>query len=214
MREKTLLEKAIEEKKAESEVVTEKVKSEPVVEKQVKEVETKKVFSSATFPAIELEKLRRKYQSEEDEELDKIEVSKFSQVVEKPNYDTMQTLTEVERKKIFKVEGGEEANKPKQNKFKIFIISLLIALFGVWGIINLATIDNVSSQISNLTTQYELNLANYLKNLYTLDATNSENMNNLFETIPEEETLPNVIKDKSNGFDRFCNFISGLFGAN
>ena len=91
--------------------------------------------------------------------------------------------------------------------------SILFAIFSVWGAVNVASINNVTSQIAEVTSQYELNLFNYLKNLYTLDASNSENMKNLFEIIPEEENTPNTIEKESNWFDKICNFLGGLLGG-
>ncbi len=79
--------------------------------------------------------------------------------------------------------------------------------------VNVATIDNISGQIAQVSSQYELNLANYLKNLWTLDATNADNMENLFETIPDSELPPTKVDEQSNWFDRFCNFLGGLFGG-
>ena len=125
----------------------------------------------------------------------------------------MDTLTEAERKKIFVFKNVESTKKSNPSKFKIILISILFAFFTIWGTVNVATIDNVSSQITQVSSQYQINLVNYLKNLYMLDMTNSENMKNLFETIPDESVPPTQIDAKSNWFDRFCNFIGGLFGG-
>lgn len=204
MREKTLLEKALETPQVLQEQEKVVISDEPAtIVKQEK-------YSPEKLPAVELAKLREKYKSE-DEEVVK-EESKIVSVIEKPSYDEIEELSQEERKKIFKINIGQETSQ-KPKRFKLMIVSLLIAIFGIWGIINVATIDSVSSQIVEVSTQYELNLANYLKNLYMLDATNSENMENLFETIPEEGGKVTQIEGKSNWFDRFCNFLSGLFGG-
>lgn len=173
-----------------------------------KKRETRKsIFSSASFPSIEETKV-------EEQTINKIE-SKVAQVIEKPNYDYMEILSEKQRTKIYSIkkEKNLPQSKPKKSKFKLAIVSILFAIFGAWGIVNIAMIDNVASQVAEVSSQYELNLFNYLKNLYTLDATNSENMKNLFETIPEEENAPNSLEEKSNWFDRICNFLEGLFGG-
>ena len=79
---------------------------------------------------------------------------------------------------------------------------------------NVATIDNVSSQISQVSSEYyNMNLPNYLLKLTQLDATSTENMENLFETIPEDIVSPTQVDEQSNWFDRFCNFLGGLFGG-
>lgn len=225
MSEKTLL-KEIEkdqEKELEKKLQTLKEEGEKLREEQPKARETRKeIFSASAFPAEEVEKLKQKYaQTEveqpeptEEEEINKIE-SKVSSVIEKPNYDYMQTLSEKQRKKVFvfKKEKSSAQAKPRASKFKMIMISILFAIFGTWGIVNIATIDNVASQITEVSSQYHLNLFNYIKNLYMLDATNSENMKNLFETIPEEGKAPTKIEVESNWFDRICNFLEGLIGG-
>ena len=138
-----------------------------------------------------------------------------SLVIEKPNYDFIESLTDAQREKIF-IKSDDELQsdaKPKPNKFKKALICILFAIFGVWGITNIAMIDNINGQISQLASEYNMNLISYLNNINNLDATNSKNMENLFETIPSEQTPPTTIGEKSNWFDRFCNFISGLFGG-
>ena len=134
--------------------------------------------------------------------------SQSSQVIETPNYDFIETLSNEEREKVFVFFFFLEEPLPKTKKIKLkyIIISILFALFGVWGIVNIATLDNV-------TTQYSVNLATYLNNLHNLDATNAENMGNLFDTIPQEPLPPSAIEEKSNWFDRFCNFLAGIFGG-
>ncbi len=207
MGEKTLLEQLKKEKEVEKaqeeKKPQEKEKKEPPKEK--KQEKTINIFSAASFPHKEM-------REEEEKEINKIE-SKVSSVIETPNYDLTETLTEEEHKKVFVIEKEENKSKKKTNKFKCILISILFAIFGVWGIINVAQIDNVASQVAGVTTQYNINLFNYLKNLMMLDATNSENMRNLFETIPENEVPPTNIGEQSNWFDRFCNFIGGLFGG-
>ena len=141
--------------------------------------------------------------------------SESSQIIEKPNYDFVETLTDTQREKIFKIEKKEEEKtKDKPKRLKIAIISILFAIFGVWGLVNVSQIDNIGSQITQVAKEYyELNLPKYLKKLTALDATNSNNMENLFQTIPDEDIPPSEILEKSNWFDRFCNFIAGLFGG-
>ena len=208
MKDKTLLEEIKKENTAEIEKKFAEIKEESQKEANKENV---RAFSSSSFPAIELERLRQKYKKEEDEEVNKIE-SKVGSVIETPNYDNLETLSESERKKIFVV--TKDAPKKKVNRVKVFIISILFAIFSVWGIINISLIDNVSNQISELsTTYYDVNLPSYLRNLTMLDATNSENMENLFETIPDESNPPTKIEESSNWFDRFCDFLRGLIGG-
>ncbi len=220
MAEKTLLDILKEEKKKEAikEEESEREESqkelspkeEPKEEPKERSKEKPKektinIFSAASFK-------HKTMQEEEEKEITKME-SKVSSVIETPNYDLTETLSEEEHKKIFVIEKDAQKTKKGPNKFKCILLSILFAIFGVWGIINVAQIDNVAGQIAEVTSQYNINLFNYLKNLYTLDATNSENMKNLFETIPEDEAPATNINEKSNWFDRFCNFIGGIFGG-
>ncbi len=142
-------------------------------------------------------------------------VSKSSTIIERPNYDFIEELSPEQRGRIFKIEEQEnkEETKPKTSRIKNILIAILFAIFGVWGIINIATLDSLGGQISSITTEYDINLISYLNNLHNLDATNGENMENLFQTIPKDEVLPSSIGEQSNWFDRFCNFIAGLFGG-
>ncbi len=219
MSDRTLLKEVLTEKKVEIESEVEiAIKQEEQVstqkalpEKSNSTQESINIFSASSFPSSQVERLKQKY-NQEEEEINRIE-SKVSQVIEKPNYDTMDTLSESERKKVFVFKNVESTKKANPSKFKIILISVIFALFTIWGTVNIANIENVSSQISQVSSQYEINLINYLKNLYMLDVTNSENMKNLFETIPDESVPPTQIDAQSNWFDRFCNFIGGLFGG-
>lgn len=151
----------------------------------------------------------------EDYQNDK--VTDFSSTVFSPNYDMMESLSQEEHEKIFGTEQKEDLQEKQAKKKKISIKSIVFAvlfvIFGIWGIANISTIDSLNSQIQTATDNYNLNLANYLKNLATLDTTNQENMENLFEVIPTESLPPASVGEQSNWFDRFCNFLSGLFGG-
>ncbi len=168
-------------------------------------------FSSATFKEATIVG----NESQKQVAQKTIASAKSSSVIESPNYDFIETLSPEQRQKIFKEEEVKEdvSVKAKPNRFKLIIFSILFAIFGVWGIINIATLDNLSSQISNLSYEYDMNLIRYLNNLYQIDITNSDNMQNLFETIPKEDLPATSMGEQSNWFDRFCNFISGLFGG-
>lgn len=216
MKEKTLLAEIEEEqkRKIEESFLEHKNKniSKESPKKQFQEIKKSKEytinpFSSSAFKDSQVETKPQPVQEEPS--------AKSSSVIESPNYDLIETLSPEQREKIFKIEEEkEEVNaKPKTNKFKIIMFSILFAIFGIWGIVNIATLDNISSQISDISYEYNMNLLQYLNNLHNLDITNSENMQNLFETIPKEDLPATSIGEQSNWFDRFCNFISGLFGG-
>ena len=109
----------------------------------------------------------------------------------------------------------EEVPKPKVNfgRLKKIALSLLFAIFGVWGIVNIASLDNLNAGLAKTEAIYQLNLASYAKNLATLDAASAENMENLLPTIPDQKGEATDIGAQSNWFDRFCNFLAGLFGG-
>ena len=125
----------------------------------------------------------------------------------------LETLSDEARAEIFGEEKEEEKAKPKRNVFKLAVLAIAFALFGVWGIVNLIQINSVSQEITEVSTEYGINYVSYLNNLHNLDATNSNNMENLFETINEDGAGVTSVKEQSNWFDRFCNFLGGLFGG-
>ena len=160
------------------------------------------------------EKSIKEYEKIIENDEKKIE-SDSSTIIEKPNYDMIDTLSDEQRTKVFEVKNDRRKlfTKPKRNMFKLVMLSILFALFGVWGIVNLAEIDSLNRNIAQVSTEYKVNLVSYLNNLHNLDATNSNNMENLFETISEAGPGAPTLKEQSNWFDRFCNFIGGLFGG-
>ncbi len=136
-----------------------------------------------------------------------------SSVIEKPNYDFIETLSPEEEKKIYKIEKEEAKSKPRTfgKKLRAALFSLVVAVCGVWGIVNVVSITNLESEIAAVNEVYQLNLINYLSKLGTLDT--ASNYNDLFETYPVTPSNPSQISPSSNWFDRICNFIAGLFGG-
>lgn len=233
MDEKTLLAEKAKEEKKESDAVNktlEKIEKKYVElkeknrQEQEKQFETIKKssqytinpFSASAFKDVETIEKSSDMQPSKTATAEPKSSADNSLIIETPNYDMIETLSPEQRKKIFKIEENvksESEAKAKPNRFKIIMFSILFAIFGIWGIVNIATLDNISSSISEITAEYNMNLASYLNNLHTLDGTSAENMENLFETIPKDDFPPNSIGEQSNWFDRFCNFISGLFGG-
>lgn len=223
MSEKTLL---VEIEKEQKEMVEKKFaqekerREEEKKEADLKEGKFQNLFSSASFPESEKqnssvmqEKQIAQERLEEENQTAKIE-SKVSQVIETPNYDLTEGLSEQEQEKIFKIEK-EESKKPKVKfgRMKWILLSILFAIFGVWGIVNISTLDSLGSQIASVEYTYSIKLGKYLSNLAKLDLTSSENMQNLLPTIPDQKLDPTEIGAQSNWFDRICNFLGGLFGG-
>ncbi len=164
------------------------------------------VFSSATFPKEEV--------TEEYVE-PKIETKKeqVSSVIEKPNYDFIEELTPEEEQKVYKIEKEKVQEKPKMfgKRLRLALFSLVFAVCSIWGITNIISISNLQSEISAVNEVYQLNLANYLSKLGTLDT--ASNYNELFPTYPEAQNPPASVEKTSNWFDRICDFIAGIFGG-
>ena len=178
------------------------------------------LFSSKTYPSS-LPKLRpSNAQNTETPKVNQslrqeVKQSEASKVIEKPNYDLMEELSESEREKVYVIEKDKPASEPakKPSLFKKIALAVLFGIFGIWGIVNITQIDLISSQVADVSSEYSMNLVSYLNNLKNLDATNSNNMQNLLDTIPDQELKPSGIERQSNWFDRFCNFLGGIFGG-
>lgn len=129
-------------------------------------------------------------------------------IIEKPNYDLIE-----ENKKIVKLGRKKQDKQKPESKKKNWFLALAIA-FGLSATIcvtNAVIIDNMQSSIVSLDETYQLNLAKYLKNLAKLDTT-KESME-IIPTYPEDLNEAGDIGEKSNWFDRICNFIGGIFGG-
>ena len=200
--------------KVETNIATENTKKQNLVEpkKEAKEKPFPNIFSAKAFNYKE-EVIDEKNISS-DEITSKTVDTKSSTIIT-PNFDFIETLSEEEHEQIFKKEETKDVEFEKKRKFnlKSLIFSLLFIIFGIWGIVNISTIDSLNTQIQSATETYNINLANYLKNLTALDTTNQENMENLFEVIPKDTLPPTMVGESSNWFDRFCNFLAGLFGG-
>lgn len=182
-----------------------------------KQPQDMRLFSSRTYPTT-LPKFTSQSEKSSQKQTEKgieREKSEASSVIEKPNYDMIEELSEKEREKVYVLEKEEVKPQPnkKTSRFKKIVVAILFGIFGIWGIVNLTQIDLISSQISEVSSEYSMNLVSYLNNLRNLDATNSQNMQNLFDTIPDQEIKASGIGKQSNWFDRFCNFLGGLFGG-
>ena len=136
-----------------------------------------------------------------------------SSIIEKPNYDFIEELSPEEEKKVYKIEKEQAKSKPNTfgKKLRAALFSLVVAVCGIWGIVNVVSITNLEAEIAAVNEVYQLNLVNYLSKLGTLDT--ASNYNDLFETYPVTPNPPSQVAQSSNWFDRFCNFIGGLFGG-
>lgn len=178
-----------------------------------KEEKTFNAFSSASYKSdlsLNLEKAENEIDQKEETE------PKSSIIIEKPNYDFIEPLSEAESQKIFKIsrkEKSQQKNKSFGKKLRIALFSIILGTCGVWGITNTILINKYQAELNFVTQEYIVNLPKYLQNLANLDAVNKNNMENLFPLIPEEEVKPTTIVKQTNWFDRICEFLVGLFGG-
>ena len=126
MSEKTLL---VEIEKDQDKIIEEKIKTIKKVdhkEEKSKNENRKPLFSASTYSdAQEREK--------EEQQVNKIE-SKVAQVIEKPNYDYMETLSEKQRKKIFVVKKDKNVKigkKTRKKALKYLVNSLIFRTFAM-----------------------------------------------------------------------------------
>ena len=145
-----------------------------------------------------------------------------SSVIETPNYDLIpeikkETLEEIKPK-------AQETNAPNP-KFRFRLVSItyciILLICSVWIISNAVNISKTKSNISDSQSAYNINEAKYAYEISKLDDAQPEEDPSLSPIAPEnifgvqaeklaEPTDP--VKD-DNWFNRFCDFISGIFGG-
>ncbi len=165
----------------------------------------------------EEEKVTQQFLEEKEEliekQYEKVEISaqqESQKTIEKPNYDLI-----AEEKKVVKLKQKGQTKKKsskKTNKKAVGIaLACALAVGGVICVTNAVVIDNMSANYFQIDETYNLNLAKYLKNIANLDTTKTGM--EFLETYPEEELNAGDVGEKTNWFDRLCNFIGGLFGG-
>lgn len=153
------------------------------------------------------ELIEKQYEKTEEKEEEK----PLENIIEKPNYDFIE-----EKKSIIKIRSKQkkEPEKVARKKGKRFGLFLAIGL-GICSVLcvtNVAILDNMSASYSALESEfYNVNLPKYLKNISNLDTTKKSM--EFLETYPQEMQNPADLGQKTNWFDKFCNFLSGIFGG-
>ena len=159
--------------------------------------------------AVEFEKEKEVLIAQQYEKIDQPITEQVSQnIIEKPNYDLIE-----ENKKIIKLKSKQQTQKKKKTNKKLATIAIACALGigAVISVVNCAIIDNMSANYVQIDETYKLNLSKYLKNINNLDQ--AQNGMEMIETYPEEILDAGNVGEKSNWFDRLCNFIGGIFGG-
>ena len=182
-----------------------------------KQVEEKKISYAESFENKTLGDLKKEREQKELEEF-KIEQEELlhqqfetkqevsQNIIEKPNYDFIE-----ENPKVLKLKKKEKTQPKSKNKIAGIVLASTLAISTLICVTNSVIIDNLNASYSNISEVYDVNLQNYLRNIQNLDATKKSL--GFLETYPEEILDAGDVGQKSNWFDRFCNFISGMFGG-
>ena len=155
----------------------------------------------------ELQKEKEELIEKQFTQEEKVEEEK---IIEKPNFDLMEP-----DKRVIKLRRKQEKFQPKErkkNKKFGLILAIGLGIASVLCVTNVAILQNYSSSLSQLETEfYEVNLPKYLKDVANLDTTKKSM--EFLDTYPEEINNAGELGTKTNWFDKFCNFLGGLFGG-
>lgn len=134
--------------------------------------------------------------------------SKPVNIIEKPNYDLIE-----KSKTIVKLTKKTQPKKKRVLSKKVAGLCLALTLGATTAVFlgNFIALDQISGSFQQIEQEYSFNLFKYLKNLNNLDATKKSM--EFVETYPEDVLNAGDLGQKTNWFDKFCNFIGGLFGG-
>lgn len=152
--------------------------------------------------------IQKQYEKEETrEEKPQKEKAVSQNIIEKPNYDLIQ-----ENKKIVRLKKRQKEKKSPNKKKLSLILSITLGIASIICVSNIIAIDQMSSDLAGLEYElYEVNLPKYLNDIANLDTT-KKGMD-FIETYPEEVYDAGEEGQKTNWFDKVCDFLSGLFGG-
>lgn len=193
-----------------------------VVEKAPPTHKTEYLNSLENVTLAELKKREEKKQNEdfvkekeiliqqqfsENKAMEETSMQQTSQkVIEKPNYDLIE-----EDKKIVKLKKTDKPKSKSKKRVAGIVLACTLGASAIVCVANTFVLENLNSQFLQIDEIYKFNLASYLKNIYNLDVT--QKSMEMIETYPEEILDAGDLGQKSNWFDRLCNFIGGLFGG-
>lgn len=175
-------------------------------EEKKKQQQAQQVRQQLVEEELARQEEQRMQQEEALKQQSATEEPKSVNIIEKPNYDLLE-----EPQKLVKLKT--QSSKPKRKNAKKVGLALAVAL-GASGIIcvtNCVLIDHFQSSFLQIEESYNLRLGKYLQDINNLDAT-KKGME-LIETYPDKLLDAGDLGQKSNWFDRLCNFLGGLFGG-
>ncbi len=151
--------------------------------------------------------------SQADEQTNEVKTQNI--VVQTPNYDLIPELPPEKKKRVLhlsqQVAKEQPKQKPKTSLWKKLVAGGVIALTIGLGVSGAVELSSAVASYNAAQSEYSVNVANLIKNIASVDSGNKAS--ELIETYPKELESPQAIKKDSNWFDRFCNFLSGLFGG-
>lgn len=170
------------------------------VEDIKKEEEKKKIEE---FKEEKKQLLEKQFEKTEEKQVEKVE---SVNIIEKPNFDLLE-----ENKKNVKLKKKQPQKKVKSKKLAGIVLACTLGASGIVCVVNCVGIENLSNNYLQIDETYKLNLAKYLKDIAKLDTTKKSM--EFIETYPEDLLDAGDLGQKSNWFDRLCNFLGGLFGG-
>lgn len=132
-----------------------------------------------------------------------------SKTIERPNFDLMEENKRVV--KLFKNQKQQTQKKKKSSKTAGLVLACTLAGCGIVCVANTVVIDSMNKSLLQIDETYHLNLQKYLKEITKLDQTNKSL--EFLETYPEDILDAGDLGQKSNWFDKLCNFFGSLFGG-
>ncbi len=132
-----------------------------------------------------------------------------SKTIERPNLDLIEENKKVI--KLFKREKQQTQKKKKSSNKAGLVLACTLAGCGIVCVANTVVIDNMNKSLLQIDETYHLNLQKYLKEITKLDQTNKSL--EFLETYPEDVLDAGDLGQKSNWFDKLCNFFGSLFGG-
>lgn len=181
----------------------EKKKAQEAAEERLRLLEEERIQEQ-----IRAEEERTKEESlqitQEERVNDATENANGTTVIEKPNYDLLES-------KVIKLKKNTPQKKKRSKKLAGLILACALGGAAIICVTNCVILDQMNSNFLQIEDNYNLKLGKYLRDINNLDAT-KQSME-MIETYPEDLLDAGDLGQKSNWFDRLCNFIGGLFGG-
>lgn len=170
--------------------------------KSAKEFEKEKeVLIEKQFEKVEETKTAEQQKVEEKES------EKPVNIIEKPNYDLIE-----QPKKVLKIKKAKpERAQRKKSKLAGILLACTLGASAIVCIVNCNLIENMNSNLYQIEEGYQLRLGKYMRDIANLDGTKKSM--EFLDTYPDKQLSAADQGEKSNWFDRLCNFIAGLFGG-